>query len=249
MDLEYNLQIKLLPALYIIKNFVKGEKDCDYEKYLLELINESRYFEGVFHSPKTENFGECDAISNNYQIDFKLLASKTALQASSLFSPQIYTLSDGVTSYCRCKKEDGNITATRIFAALRGKKYDELCKIRNNATKIGGVENDIMTMLKMFEKEKNILFFFPYILYFEEQCKEDTAIRIIQKALEHDFASAFEYRNKYVNKKYDTFITCIYDKDIFLIYKEQGQKLRLVDRIKTSRLPTFMKLKRYEPWN
>ena len=52
-----------------------------------------------------------------------------------------------------------------------------------------------------------------------------------------------------MNKKYETFITCIYDKDIFLIYKEQGQKLRLVDRIKTSRLPTFMKLKRYEPWN
>ena len=181
MDLEYNLQIILLPAQYIIKNFVKGEKDCDYEKYLLELINESRYFEGVFHSPKTENFGECDAISNNYQIDFKLLASKTALQASSLFSPQIYTLSDGVTSYCRCKKEDGNITATRLFAALRGKKYDELCKIRNNATKISGVENDIMTMLKMFEKEKNILFFFLIFYILKNNVKRILQLELYKK--------------------------------------------------------------------
>ena len=83
--MDLTMRAKLLPAPYIIKNFVGGEDNCNYEIYLLELLNSSAWFSahypGGFTKPSSESHGECDAINQIYQIDFKLLASKTALQA------------------------------------------------------------------------------------------------------------------------------------------------------------------------
>ena len=92
--MDLTMRAKLLPAPYIIKNFVGGEDNCNYEIYLLELLNSSAWFSahylGGFTKPNSESHGECDAINQIYQIDFKLLASKTALQARSVLSDQVH---------------------------------------------------------------------------------------------------------------------------------------------------------------
>lgn len=42
--MDLTMRAKLLPAPYIIKNFVGGEDNCNYEIYLLELLNSSAWF-------------------------------------------------------------------------------------------------------------------------------------------------------------------------------------------------------------
>lgn len=240
--IDPTMKAEMLPAPLIITDFVRGEKRCNYELYLLELINVSKWFSeeysGDFQGPASESHGECDAINENYQLDFKLLASKTALQAKSILSPQIYT-ENGVTFFCT-SKVDGNIRATRIFAALRGLALNKLLEIRNSGAKEHGIENDILEVLETLETKKNILLFFPYKFTFEKPHLYDEAINSITEALNHDFGAAFAFRNQYA-KGYDTFLTCIYDK-AFLIYCVCGEELQLCDSVATSDVKTFTRL-------
>ena len=99
-NIDPRIKFKLLPPATIIKNFVDGEPDCNYENYLLELLNKSSHFkdkgQSPFSKPLNENNGQCDAISKSYEIDFKLLSSSTRLQASHLFSPGISNYGDAI---------------------------------------------------------------------------------------------------------------------------------------------------------
>lgn len=232
----------MLPAPLIITDFVHGEDTCNYELYLLELINTSKWFflkypEG-FQKPVSEAHGECDAINKNYQLDFKLLASKTALQAKSILSPQIYT-ENGVTRFCT-SKADTNIQATRIFAAFRSLSLSDLIELRNSDVKKYGIENDVCTALRIFETKKNLLLFFPYKFAFEKPHLYNEALKSITEALNHDFRTAFLFRNQYANG-YDTFLTCIY-KEGFLIYRVYDEELQLCDSVATNDIKTFTRL-------
>lgn len=127
--MDKTLTAKLLPAALICKGFITGMADCDYEIYLREVVNASIYFKSksdgqVYTAPPDESHGEWDCISENYSLDFKLIASETALRARNLFSDGIYQMAEGVTAYCGPKVDADNpkykpIQATRIFAALR----------------------------------------------------------------------------------------------------------------------------------
>lgn len=246
--LDLSMRVKLLPASCIIKNSIGGEEKCNYEIYLRELLNESAWFHiqypGGFIKPISESNGECDAINQNYQIDFKLLAAKTALQARSVLSPQIYKDENGIIFYCESKKLGGTIQATRLFAAFRGKLITDLYSIRENGVKAYGVENDILTTLKMLETKKNLFLFFPYKFTFDKYHSYDEAMKSISEALTEDFHIVFEYRDSKVHNQYDTFMTCIYD-DSFLILFVKDQTVQLIDTVKISKIPTFLQLYQY----
>lgn len=240
--IDPTMKAKMLPAPLIIKGFVHGEDACNYELYLLELVNASRWFSvrypNGFQKPVSESNGECDAINKNYQLDFKLLASKTALQAKSIFDPQIYH-QNGVTFFCK-SKATGSLQATRIFAAFRNLSLSDLIELRNFDNKKYGVENDIRTALRTFETKKNVLLFFPYKFTFEKAHLYDEAIKSITEVLNHDFGTALSFRKQYANG-YDTFLTCIYEES-FLIYCVCGGELRLCDSVATNDIKTFTRL-------
>ena len=66
---DMTMRAKLLPAPCLIKNSVNGENNCNYEIYLLELLNESKWFrvrypEG-FIKPVSESNGECCIFRKN----------------------------------------------------------------------------------------------------------------------------------------------------------------------------------------
>ena len=73
--------------------------------------------------------GEADAASGNYGLDYKMIASQTALQANAVFSHQIWKEMDGVIAYGAAKNQTGTINVTRIFAALRSLEMVELKRI------------------------------------------------------------------------------------------------------------------------
>ena len=80
-NIDPRIKFKLLSPATIIKNFVDGEPDCNYENYLLELLNKSSHFkdkgQSPFSKPLNENNGQCDAILKNYYhhfaLDYKLI--------------------------------------------------------------------------------------------------------------------------------------------------------------------------------
>ena len=98
----YLHESSLAPEL-VIKNFIPGEADDNYENYILEFLNESEWFmEKVgwipFFHPVSEHFGECDCISGDYGIDLKLILSNSELKRKSwervLYYPQNPPLPD-----------------------------------------------------------------------------------------------------------------------------------------------------------
>ena len=240
----------LLPAM-VIKNFVDGEEDCNYEKYLLELLNHSNYFKkkgkGEYCHPPEESHGECDAISPNYELDFKLLEASSSLQAQSILSPSVCKIADGVTSYGRCKKPKGYIESTRIHAVCRYMKLEEFNEIYNKKKEnMDTIEKDILKVLNSLKKEKNILLFYPFELSVDDEIEIQELDDIITSALNNDFYSLFLYRESNV-KSFDTYFVTIVFEDFF-IYEVQNQKLVLIEKVNSSQLSTFMKLREYNPY-
>ena len=92
----------------------------------------------------------------------------------------------------------------------------------------------------MFETKKNLLLFFPYRFTFETQHLYDEAIKSITEALNHDFRTAFLFRDQYASE-YDTFLTCIYG-EAFLIYCVRDGKLQLCDSVATNNIKIFTRL-------
>lgn len=248
--MDMTMCTKQLPAAMIITDFVSGEEKCNYEKYMLELLNHSTWFAnkypGGFIHPNSESNGECDAINEYYEIDFKLLESKTSLMAVSLFSHQIQKMSDGVVAYGICRKPNSSIQATNLHVAFRNITAEDIDSIKLNPPKSVGIQNDIYTVLHTLEKHKNLLLFFPYEFYFTKSHTTDDAIASIADGLYNDFQQAFLFRKNYA-KEYDTFITCLYD-NAFLIFILCNDSLILCDIVKTEETKTFLDLEDYREW-
>lgn len=254
--MDITLSARLLPASLICKGFIKGLPDCDYEFYLREMVNASAYFEEKskgkgYTAPVEEAHGEWDCISDSYSLDFKLIASETALRARNLFSGGIYKMAEGITAYCAPKIETNDpkykpIQATRIFTALRPFDIDALKEIRNCNEKQQGVKTDIKALLATLETPKHILMFFPYEFFTETNNDFATVVSDIINALSEDIKSAFQYR-KEVAPGLDSYLTFIY-RGKFILTKVTNNGLSLIDTVDEKSCSSYMKLKSYTKW-
>ncbi len=254
--MDDTLTAKLLPAALICKGFINGMDDCDYEIYLREMVNASAYFRDKaggkeYTAPPEEAHGEWDCISDCYSLDFKLIASETALRARNLFSGGIYKMAEGVTAYCAPKIESSNpkykpIQATRIFAALRSLNMAELKVIRNTNAKKQGIDTDIRALLETLETQKNILMFFPYEFFTETDNDFPTVTSDVIEALYQDFSEVLKYR-KDVAPEFDTYFVFIYDRQ-FVLSEATGDMLRIIDTVEEKACLTYLKIKSYAEW-
>lgn len=247
---DKSLIARLLPSEMIIKNYIYGNPVCNYEKYLLEFINASDYFLAksngdIYRPPESEENGQCDCISTSYELDFKLIASKTALQARSILWPSKTEVSKGVIITGAPKVKNGLIKATCIHAALREYDFKSLRKLRTTAIKQQGVENDIIEFLKTLETRKNLLLFFPYKFEFTKNSYEFlTGITQIQNALNSDFRCAMQYRTYEVGTDFDTYIAFIYDSRIVFMI-EDAADLSYIDSVNLTQSPIYLRLLDY----
>ena len=235
---------RTLEAPLVIKNFVKGEANSNYEIYLREVLNNSQWFStnhpGIFVAPERESQGECDASNSVYQIDFKLFASKTELQAKSLFSSQISKMTHGMIAWSASKCQ-GGIDATRLHVAFRGKGLDDLLLIEKSKNKQYGVDNDVKTALMNLRVKKNLLLYLPIEFSFEESLEQNTATEYIAEGLTNDFKAAFEYRSLRAYS-YDTFMTCICAAH-FVLMEIKHSQVHVIELIPTEQISTFSQLK------
>ena len=237
-----------LPAELIIRKFIHGEPDCDYQKYMLEFVNNSFFFrkkaEGeVYEAPPSEECGQCDCISEKYELDFKLIASKTLLQAKSILSMQKTVITKGVTVTESCKVPNTRMETTRIHVALRDYDFDALCELRKKYIKKQGVENDICELLKTLETKKNLILFFPYRFRFDNEYAFLDAVKMIQTAISNDFRCSMQYRN-YVAVNYDTYMVYIYDK--YIVFMEEKENcFNYIDCVELTKSGVYQNLLRY----
>lgn len=245
-NINPDLTLRILDSPFVIKNYVKGENRCNYELYLTELLNKSRWvmeqYPKEFIRQEEQSRGECDAYSGEYGIDYKLIASKTRLMAQNILCSSIYRLPDDSIVWVADKKEN-TVKVTRLQAALRKLDLDKLIFIRRRKVKKYGILNDIITFLLTLEKQKNLLLFFPYRFAFDNVKKYEKGIEIVVDALQYDFGYALAYRNLKA-PEYDTLFTTIYNEQ-FLLLNVVNNKLELVDVIDLEKCATFEHLKQY----
>jgi len=245
---DESLVAKLLPPELIIKNYIKGDISCNYEKYLLDYVNASVFFRKkskgiVYVSPLSEEAGQCDCISESYQMDFKLIASKTSLQARSILCVRKTLLAKGVIAIGPPSKENGKIQATRIYAALRDYDLHMLCELRHEAPKKQGVENDIFELLKTLETKKNLLLFFPYEFMFDNNHEFWEGLSQIINALSVDFQSSMQYRN-FASNGWETYMAFVFSGNMVFL-QEHENSLEYVDHVDLAKSTIYSNLLRY----
>ena len=242
--------IEEIPAAVILNKFITGEEDSNYEIFLLEYVNQSKYFqEKSMHekyvSPKSESNGECDAISSHYKMDFKLLSSASYLQALRMTSNSVTNAIPGVTLYGVPRTIGVEYTATWTHVLFRFKKLDDLLTIRCNEDNIVPKTDDydVLNILKTMETKKNLLLFFPYKFSIDGKIEFDTMAKWIGNFLGNDFQELSRYREK-VTEGFETYILTEYNKH-FLLYSISSSGFEFLESFKASLLPTYQKLWEY----
>ena len=160
------LMLRMLGAPVTVRNFVKNDPLCNYEFYMVELLNLSKEMRKLhpkeFVWQGDQAHSECDAYSGDYGIDFKLIASQSRMKATSNFSNQYTLIMHGVTIVQENKasalNREKEITATVMHVALRQTSLDDLEKIRYS-TGLSQIENDIKVFLKKLETKKKFVAF------------------------------------------------------------------------------------------
>ncbi len=259
-SIDKNLKSKLLPTALVFKKYVNGEPKCNYEMYLREMLNLSKYFRSLsdgkeYEEPTDEDHGECDAITSRYEIDFKLVESSSYLEAKRQYSTGIQVICEGVIA-STVPARNGSTYVTNLHCALRDiNSYEQIedilrgeyAYIKMNKRTVKDKDMQLNADLKDFYNnlviDKNLLLYIPEIFYFEDECyQESDAIEIVRQALKMDFAFSCQYRSCLRLEK-DAFICCIYS-DAFLIFKFMDNDFLLVDKIPVGKSSIYMDLYR-----
>lgn len=240
----------------IISNFIDGYDNCNYEIYLRDFINSSAYFlkksnNEPYTAPTSEECGQCDCISSNYQLDFKLLLSETMGQGKREFSRSITKICDGVTFYGEPQKTSKDpdykeIKATYFHTVFRTYNFKKICEIAETKNKQHSKERDIYLLLKSSRKPKNILYMLPYEFYYTDNILHENGRSEIISALTSDFKNLLRYR-KSKQPQYDTYIAFIYDNQ-FVILHSMEDKLKYIDEIELTKSKTFQELANFSDY-
>jgi len=223
---------ELLPIMMISKKKV-NDTQVNYEDYLIELLNNSNYFQKLskneyFKAITEQSHGECDAETSNYQIDFKLLVPSEFMWYKNMSLPSIdYSLmKNGIILVNDNEKSlDKNlqIKATSSFVNYLAKIC---CSNKNKLLAMKDEESILKSSINNMLINKNILAFLPCCF----DNSEDSVI-LINKL----FFSLFSIRDD-INK--DTYITYLQG-DFFHILQYSNSKFVEVDKVHKIMMQNF----------
>lgn len=231
--IDETLQEKMLDAPLIIHDFVNDEPRCNYEQYLTELLNYSRFFMNItggrrFRWIEKQDHGECDADAEDYSIDYKLFATKSSLQAKRETSGSITKFADGCIAFGIGRLPAGKqFKYIRTVSAVRRYSLKELERISTDYR--DDIEKTVSIILKNIRIQKNLLLFYPYVLSFSEPHTFIDGCRIIEEAFNEDLSRIRLYREKMASG-FDTFICTVYDNKL-LIFEDTGNEWIFRDNV------------------
>ena len=223
---------------------VKGDENSNNEYYLLELLNASPFFQDKsggqkYGAPQSESNGECDANSEKYQIDFKVLISSSMAEAKANTEIQIEQVKPGVFYYTMSKDTEKVYHGSILLKVLRGYTCEDILTEKYLDEK--GAIKDIHGMLKLLDKPKNLFLFYPSRFTFTEEMELGEKLNILNEAMQYDVYKLFEIRKHNKRNQFETFL-CTIMEDLFVVFGDAGNRLTVVDVIKTEKCPTFKHL-------
>lgn len=260
VDMQQGKELKsrVLPIPLIKKNFVGNEGDCNYELYLRELLNSSQYFmeksDGEkFVEPPNEAYGQCDAITSKYEVDFKLVESTSYLEAASQYSRGVQQLVKGVVAHTAPIRKGKTIVSKLRWTLREVASYEYIDRIvhghfrhinmdKRSLENIGEQSNkDLQNFFNNVLMKKNLLLFLPEEFYFDEnKCGLQEACHMIGEILTKDFSLSCQYRNEKVDDK-DTYLCCLYD-GMFVLYQFKEEEFVFVEHIETKESYIYTRL-------
>lgn len=234
------LLMRPLKVSFLRKNFIQNF-DADYEEYLTELINSSRFVRDnknqIFRHIKEQSHNECDATNGIYDLEYKLLIDSKTMENMYYYSNQIAVDNCGVTMYSGSKK-NGEWKKYFLLKILRGKNVEDFEKIENtDSIYLNEYELLIKKYLSKIKVNKNVIFFLPYDIFFKNLSMDRTDYEYIGTELSKDLKGFLEYRNKNVKDK-DTYISFISGDNI--VFYKYDEKLSVYDvvNVNSSKLYT-----------
>ncbi|EHG11256.1 hypothetical protein [Streptococcus intermedius] len=244
--IDKRLKAEIIPAAVLLNNFISNGKDSNYEFYLLEYLNQSQFFQEKskhleYKKPRSESNSEPDAFTPLYKIDFKLLASTTYLRALRLASPSISIPHKGIIAYGTPREPNKYFEVGEIHKIFRPLTLDNMLRLRENQHRRPlSKEDDILNVLNTIETEKNLLLFFPYRFFIEEEIELEELTFIIKEVLENYFTELAKYRS-YTVSKFETYIVTECN-DSFFLFTFNPISFQFVERVNVNILPTYIKL-------
>lgn len=216
------MKIKLVEPKYYLLKCEMINLDLSYELFLLEVLNNSKFFlnksTGQKYSlPSSESHGENDAITDNYELDFKLLVDQEMMKLKGQNKPDIdYSLLNKGIIIKRDKEIINNKSENILFKLL---KFD-----------FKGNNKDIKNLLANLKKNKNLFIYFPYEFKTSELMNENQVKRLLEITLNN----ILKYRSN-CQPNNDTYLCVNFNKK-FIIFEWNDNKLYLVDRIEELKL-------------
>ncbi|WP_148887042.1 hypothetical protein [Streptococcus sp. Marseille-P6264] len=247
--IDEELKANIMPATVLLNNFVDNESHSNYEYFLMEYLNQSLFFQKksehhVYEHPLSESNSEPDATTPSYEIDFKLLASRSYLRGLRLASPSVSVPCKGVTAYGPPREPNKNFRVGEIHKIFRSLTLDDMLYLRENQNnKPLCDEVDILDVLNTIETEKNLLLFFPYMFYTKREIKQDKLTFLVKEAIENDFIELATYRSRSV-PKFETYIVTECN-NYFILFTFNPTGFQYIEKIEVQRLPTYVKLLKY----
>ena len=201
---------KEIPVAVLRNNFINGIDNYNYEKFMVDFINNSKLIDakgGVpFWHQEEQSNSEADAFNGLYDIDFKILCEPEQMHARTSTGMRIFKTKDGNIAYSLAnnKQEMGYYNMMRVFI-----KWP---RILTDGYKIGDDKllKAVNVIKKLLATNKNIIILLPFEYYFNEcQTDENIAKEIIKK-FNVPFNAMREYRI--------TQTQC----DLYFIFKSKG---------------------------
>jgi len=230
--------IKHLKVSFVKKDFVENF-EANYEEYLTEFINSSKFVidngNKKFRIIKKQSHGECDITNDQYTIDYKLLMDNKTIENMNYHSESISVDKNGAVIYGASKKT-GEFKIYIFLNILKNFSNNDIKEIesteRSNLTEFQKIVKDYINKIK---KDKNMLYFIPYKLYFQDKKMDKEMLNCVVDKLNEGLKGFLEYRNAHIKNK-DTYFSFISNENIVFLKYEKGLKLYDIVSLKESKL-------------
>ena len=240
--MKKQIKLKSLNISFIKKDFIDGFK-TNYEEYLIEFVNSSKLVTDngnkKFRIINEQANGECDIKNGEYMLDFKvLLDSKTAENMSYYSDSVTVNKTTGIRIYGSGKKtgEWKKYYFINILKGLTKKDFEDIDS--SPKSELNEFKKLVKDYIKNIKKDKNIMYFIPYNIYFENEDMDIEKLELIVQQLRDGLKGFMEYRTARTKK--DTYFAFISNNNI--IFLKYYKELKIYDVIPTEKSELYSKI-------
>lgn len=212
--------------------------DSNYEEYLNEFINNSRFVTDngnkLFELNKHQSEGQADSTNKEYDLEYKLFVDTETLVNKSNYSDTITVDSNRARFYGASKKEGTHLIVNlkKLVSQYSLKELSEI-KCKNQPNK---EEAKIKRFISKLEIDKNIVFLIPYEYYYDSNIVDEVTLNYIIEKFSKDCNASILYRRQYTDK--DTYIA-FFIKDYIIFTKVVDSQLIFYDKVNVSKSKSF----------